>query len=58
MDQHAATLSLDITDRELDNIVGSLHRRHPHSGQNMIQGMLIGMGHFTALQGLGIVAAC
>ena len=36
----------DITDRELDNIVGSLRRRHPHSGQNMIQGMLTGMGHF------------
>lgn len=36
----------DISDRELDNIVGSLRRRHPHSGQNMIQGMLTGMGHF------------
>ena len=32
--------------RELDNIFGSLRCRHPHSGQNLIQGMLTGMSHF------------
>ena len=38
----------DITDRELDNnIVASLRRRHPHSGQNMFQGMFTNMGHFV-----------
>ena len=30
----------DVSDSDLDTLVGDIRQRHPHSGQNLIQGHL------------------
>ena len=31
----------DISDNDLDGLIGSIRQRHPHSGQSLIQGLLL-----------------
>lgn len=33
----------DISDNDLDQLIGNIRQRHPHSGQNLIQGLLLSM---------------